>query len=190
MQQHLRERTRRMKVLEELRQLIKEPEITEAPFQTLLGKNPWVFGGEVIKAAELRTIGTSDQVDIPIIRGDGSMVVVELKRAAGTRIHRMDHGYPTLGSEVHIAVQQAQRYLYELDRSADTLMLKHGFDARRATALVVIGVYPDLEKDEADKFRESFRIYNSHLARVQVTTYDDLLQNALRLVSLENSELN
>lgn len=185
----LRERARRVKVLDELEQLITEAGTAEASFQKLLEQNPWVFGGEVVNADELRTIGTADQIDIPIMRGDGSMVVVELKRASAASIARNDHGYPVLTGEVHLAVQQAQRYLYELDRCADTLLIKHGFDARRATALVVIGVYPHLEGIKADKFRESFRIYNSHLARVQVTTYDDLLQNARRLVELRHSEV-
>lgn len=184
----LREHARRVKVLDNLEQLIAEEGTPEASFQKLLEQNPWVFGGEVVKADELRTIGTADQIDIPIIRGDGSMVVVELKRASAASISRNDHGYPVLTGGVHLAVQQAQRYLYELDRIADTLLIKHGFDARRATALVVIGVDPNLEGREADKFRESFRIYNSHLARIQVTTYDHLLQNARRLIELKHSE--
>lgn len=184
----LRERSRRIEVLDELEWLIFHENTVESSFQKLLEKNPWVFGGEVVKADELRNIGTSDQIDIPIVRGDGSMVIVELKRAAATSIDRNDHGYPVLTGDVHLAVQQAQRYLYELDRLADTLMLKHGFDARRATALVVIGVSPDLPERESDKFRESFRIYNSHLARIQVTTYDQLLQNARRLTELRSPE--
>lgn len=182
----LRERTRRSEALEELEGLINAPDTPESGFQRLLEQNPWVFGGEVVRVAELRSITSADEVDIPIVRGDGSVLIVELKRAA-VSISRSDHGYPVLSGEVHLAIQQAQRYLYELDRIADTLLQKHRFDARRATALVVIGKDPQFDDPlKGDKFRESLRIYNSHLARVQLITYDALLSNARRLLYLSD----
>ena len=185
----LRERTRRSEVLEELERLINAPDTPESDFQRLLEQNPWVFGGEVVRVAELRSITSADEVDIPIVRGDGSVLIVELKRASAVSISRSDHGYPVLSVEVHLAIQQAQRYLYELDRIADTLLQKHRFDARRATALVVIGKDPQFDDSlKGDKFRESLRIYNSHLARVQLITYDALLSNARRLLDLNDPQ--
>lgn len=186
----LKEHDRRSTVLDKLEDLIEDPETLEKDFQELLEDNPWVFGGEVLTAEKLRTISPSEQIDIPIVRGDGSMVIAELKRGSNVNLTRTDHDYPVLAGEVNLAVQQAERYLYELDREADTLLVKYGFDARRASALVVIGVTPELDDREADKFRESFRIYNSHLARVQVITYDALLDNARRVLSLGDEDIN
>lgn len=180
----LKEHDRRSDVLDELQKLIDDPETLEKDFQDLLQDNPWVFGGEVARSHTLRNISTQDQIDIPIIRGDGSMVIVELKRAKAAQIKKTDHEYPVLSDGVHTAVQQAERYLYVLDKKVNELQMEQHFDARRATSLVVIGVWPDLKDLEKDRFEESFRIYNSHLARVQVITYDALLANARRLLSL------
>lgn len=168
----LKEHDRRSDVLDELQKLIDDPETLEKDFQDLLQDNPWVFGGEVARSHTLRNISTQDQIDIPIIRGDGSMVIVELKRAKAAQIKKTDHEYPVLSDGVHTAVQQAERYLYVLDKKVNELQMEQRFDARRATSLVVIGVWPDLKDLEKDRFEESFRIYNSHLARVQVITYD------------------
>ncbi|AGP30119.1 Shedu anti-phage system protein SduA domain-containing protein [Corynebacterium terpenotabidum] len=180
----LKEHDRRSDVLDELEDLIEDPKTVEQDFQDLLQVNPWVFGGEVSRSHALRNISTQDQIDIPIVRGDGSMVIVELKRAKAAQIKKTDHEYPVLSDGVHTAVQQAERYLYVLDKKVNDLQIEQQFDARRATALVVIGVWPDLEDSEKKLFEESFRIYNSHLARVQVITYDSLLANARRLLDL------
>lgn len=182
----IRERKRRSAVLDELEKLVYSADVREIEFQRLLENHPWIFGGEVVRSHELRSISPHDQIDIPIIRGDGSMVIVELKRATDAKIKTADHGYPVVGSEVHLAVQQAERYLYELDSAVHRLLSRERFDARRATALVVIGVMPELEGTEKDRFEESFRIYNTHLARVQVTTYDQLLGNARRMVEIKS----
>ncbi|MGA4860818.1 hypothetical protein ACPCAB_29810 [Streptomyces koyangensis] len=66
--------------------MIEDDTTTWHALQRALTGMHWIFGGRVIGQADRRRLVPGDEVDIPLIRGDGSFQVVELKRAAGVKL--------------------------------------------------------------------------------------------------------
>lgn len=84
---------------------------------------------------------SGDEVDIPLIRGDGALHVVELKRAASLRgpLVKEHRGAWVPTALVHDAVGQAVNYLVGLDENRQRLREELGIETRRASAMVLIG---------------------------------------------------
>lgn len=64
------------------------------------------------------------------------------------------------------------------------MLNEFGIDTRRARATVVVG-YPDLQQDPtAVEIHATLRIVNSHLGRIEVITYQQLLDRSERVLDL------
>lgn len=144
----------------------------------------WIFGGRYVGESKRKQLTIGDVVDIPLLRPDGSLHVVELKGAnirhlveqhRGTRDRQEVAGeleaVPLIvGSEVHRAVGQAMNYLCHLDETRDQILTRFRIDTRRSSATVLIG-HPDFVEDfSREEVDETFRIYNSHHARLRFST--------------------
>jgi hypothetical protein len=161
----------------------------EERLRPLMKGEAWIFGGQFIGEAARRQLTVHSTVDIPLLRGDGSLHVVELK---GPRIPRLVEDYRAaghvVGQDINRAVGQVQNYLRDLDESAATIKQNLGIDCRRSTGTVVIGnsrVVPEVERS---KVAEALRVYNSHLSRIQVMTYDELIDNARRALEFRPAD--
>ncbi|MYU05297.1 DUF4263 domain-containing protein [Streptomyces sp. SID8366] len=173
---------RRTAGLRELRAVVDDPTATEADLQRALQGNHWIFGGRYVGEAARRRLVPGDEVDIPLIRADGALHIVELKRAMGLkrpliRRHR-DAWVPA--DAVHEAVGQAVNYLVGLDENRARIREEFGIETRRAGALVLLGhlaLHADVPEEEVG---ETLRTFNAHVTRVEVLTYKELLDNAER----------
>jgi hypothetical protein len=144
-----------------------------------------MFGGQFVGVEKTRILTTQDQIDIALITGDGSLHVVELKRANIPKLVKPYRNHYIVGNEVHEAVSQTENYLRSLDEEAHTIKSKLKFEAHRVFATVVIGhVNHNVEDMDDDDFYRTLRTYNSHLMRVQVITYDQLIDNAFNSLKL------
>jgi len=75
-------------------------------------------------------------------------------------------------------------YLCHLDEERDHILARFKIEARRATGTVLIG-HPDFVSDFSDEeIAGTLRIYNSHLSRVEVMHYRDLIESAERALAL------
>lgn len=167
--------------LVELRNAIEAPDTLEGELQRLLEDKPWIFGGRYIGVADRRKLLPDSEFDIPLIRGDGSLHIVEIKRAMriGGLIKRNRGGW-TLMAEVNDAIGQAEGYLVSLDENRDWVHQKFGVDARRASATVLIGhpaVQPHIPEAQIN---EVLRMFNTQRTRVEVITYKELADSAER----------
>ncbi len=173
---------RRAAGLDELRRVIEDPGALERELQQALEGQHWIFGGRFVGEAAQRRLVPGDEVDIPLIRGDGALHVVELKRAMGLKgplVKRHREAWVPAAS-VHEAVGQAVNYLVGLDEHRTHIREHLGIETRRASALVLIGhpaVQPEAPEEELN---EALRTFNAHLSRVEVLTYKELLDNARR----------
>lgn len=77
---------------------------------------------------------------------------------------------------------QAQNYLRALDEQRSTIFTEMGINCRRSSATVVIGHSRKVRSVDAEQVRDTLRTYNSHLARIEVRPYDELIENAYRAV--------
>ncbi|MET9009713.1 Shedu anti-phage system protein SduA domain-containing protein [Streptomyces olivaceoviridis] len=175
----LRRRAERLKAL---RAVVEDRAATEADLQRALEGNHWIFGGRFVGEAARRRLVPGDEVDIPLIRGDGALYVVELKRAMSLTpplVKRQRNAWVP-AAQVHEAVGQAVNYLVGLDEHRTRIRDEFGIETRRAGALVLVGhpgLHPDVPEREVN---EALRTFNSHVTRVEVLTYKELLDNAER----------
>ncbi|MFF8994081.1 Shedu anti-phage system protein SduA domain-containing protein [Streptomyces sp. NPDC014983] len=183
----------RRQVVAHLKQLAETPGTNETKMQASIGENFWLFGGKYTGVASRRDMTYLDQHDIPLICSDGSLHIVELKGPHIPRLVRRHRNHWIVGNEVHEAVSQAQNYLRALDEQGLNLQatfeneLGVRYDMRRAKATVLIG-HPDHVNAQSVTRRsieQAIRTYNSHLTRVEVLTYADLVESAERALTFE-----
>src|SRR5260221_633749 len=145
---------RRRNQLTKLHAIVQDPQSTErGNIHPQLKKMGWIFGGRYVGESTRHQLSIGDVLDIPLLRADGSLHIVELKGSnIPTLVHR--HRGPTspqtvaghreelpliVGPEVHQAVGQAMNYLCHLDETRDHILARFKIDTRRASATVLIG---------------------------------------------------
>ena len=190
---------RRRNQLAELQRIINDPNSNERDdIHPQLKKMTWVFGGRYVGESKRKQLTTGDVLDIPLLRPDGSLHVVELKGANIPHLverHRGTWDRQTvageleavpliLGSDVHRAVGQAMNYLCHLDETRDHILSRFKIDTRRASATVLIGQPSFVQGFSREEIDETLRIYNSHLARIEVLHYADLIESAGRALAV------
>jgi len=171
-----------------LRAAVENPSSSESALHECLKNQEWIFGGVYVAELARRRYTPDTILDIPLLRGDGSLHVVELKRAnIGDLVIRRS-GHLMLGAPAHRAVSQAQNYLRTLDENRQTILANYGVDPRRASATVVIGHPRYVNKGIArQEVAETLRTYNTHMARIEVIPYETLLESAARMLDLSSA---
>jgi hypothetical protein len=160
--------------------VVRDPVSAENDVQRILDKQWWMFGGRFIDKAKRRSLTVLDQLDVPLIRSDGSLHIVELKQANIPGLIRKHRNHLVVGNDVHEAVSQAMNYLVSLDEQRAQILTDLGIDVRRAAATIVVGHTDFVDGFTADQVHETIRTYNSHLSRVEVITFDELVSGATK----------
>jgi len=179
---------RRRQMLDKAMLLATRSDATESDMQNLIGTAHWIFGGQYVTTLGRRNALSLDEHDIPLVCSDGSLHIVELKGPVVPSLLRKHRNHWIVGNDVHEATMQAVNYI----RTADELgagvqrnlreELGIDIDFRRVFATVVIGHRAHLVAQgmPPDQFDVALRTYNAALSRVQVITYDQLFDAALR----------
>ncbi|MFI8914424.1 Shedu anti-phage system protein SduA domain-containing protein [Streptomyces sp. NPDC053513] len=171
-----------------LRTVVEDPDSSESALHACLKNQEWIFGGAYVAELARRQYTPETILDIPLLRGDGSLHVVELKRANIQDLVIRRSGQLMLGAAAHRAVSQAQNYLRAMDENRPGILAEHGVDTRRASATVVIG-HPQYVTGGVTprEIAESLRTYNAHQTRIEVITYEALLDSASRMLALSSA---
>jgi hypothetical protein len=183
----------RRALLQQAADLAADPATTETDMQHLIGSAWWVFGGRYVGVLKRRDLLTLDEHDIPLISADGSLHIVELKGPNIPAVVKKHRNHWIVGNDVHEATMQAANYLRTADEEAlalQTLVAEElGIDIRlrRAFATVVVGHKDHLRANDIPdgQLELAIRTYNAQLSRVQVVTYDQLIDTALRSLSFD-----
>jgi hypothetical protein len=165
-----------------LRQMAEDPHASEQDLQRALQGQFWIFGGQFAGEAARRRLVPGDEIDIPLIRGDGTLQIVEIKRSMALRgsLVKRHRGGWVPSAQVHDAVGQALNYLVNLDEHRLRIRRQFGLETRRARALVLIGHPAAQAGVPEDKINEVLRTINTHMGRIEVLTYKEILDNAER----------
>jgi hypothetical protein len=131
-----------------------------------------MLGGQYIAMGPRREWTVEDSLDILLEGADRYFEIVELKRS-NAQLFIRDHGNWIVSAEVNKAVHQAAHYISEIEADRGNLIRKYKIDLYKLKAKVLIGRIAQDEEDEGAK-RESLRMYNSHLHRIEVITFDEL----------------
>lgn len=177
---------RRRDALALLRSTVLNPHAVEADLQRALEKNPWIFGGRFVDLATRRLFAPGTEIDLPLLRPDGVLHVIEIKRA-NTKVVTHQRGRLIPSAEVHRAVEQVMNYFVSLDERREEIWKKWRVDVRRCQATVVIG-HPQHTKEDPRSVHEALRVYNSHLSRIEVLTYQELIATAEHAVDFTRTD--
>lgn len=151
----------------------------EGVYQRFLEEHAWIFGTHYVGRWPGRQICVGDQQDFILQSADGFYDIIELKRPTHDVLRwdeAHDDFYP--GPELSQAIGQVQHYLRNIDQELPAIVLRHGIHPYRARGIIVIG---RLGSGDAEQ-RSALRGFNSHLSRIQVLTYTDLLTMAELIV--------
>lgn len=189
---------RRRELVAQLRRLVDNPNSTETQVQNLIGSAYWIFGGRYVGVAERRNLAMLDQTDIPLLGSDGTLHIVELKGPSVDKLIVRHRNHWIVGAAVHKATAQAMNYLRSLDEQGLALSkmfsneLGQSYDMSRVFATVVIGHSDHHRPAQAtsDVVARTLRQYNAGLNRVEVITYDQLVESAERPLAFEHDTKN
>ncbi|MCR8944093.1 DUF4263 domain-containing protein [Streptomyces sp. OUCMDZ-4982] len=182
------QRARRQADLDELRAAVDDLTTSEADLQKIIQRMTWIFGGEFLPGTSRRNLTPRDQLDLSLLRPDGTLHGVELKRAHIKDLVKTQRNHLIVGPRVNEAVGQAMNYLRELDERRSQILVDFDIDCRRASMTVVIGHSRFVTGVTSAEVDETIRTYNSHWNRVSLTTYDRLIGNAQRALDLTGPE--
>jgi hypothetical protein len=176
---------RRATGLAQLRTVAEDPTATEQDLQEALEGQHWIFGGRFVgDEPTYRRLVAGDEYDIPLIRADGSLFVVELKLSMKLKepLVKRHRGSWVAAAAVNDAMSQAVNYLVGLDENRLRIRDEAGIETRRASAMVLIG-HPACQPEAPEEaIHEALRILNTHINRVEVLTYKELIDNAERSI--------
>jgi len=173
--------------VEKLEELI-ESDALETLFQNHLAEHPWMFGSEYSELLDRRKYTRDEQQDFMVRRtADGYLEVIEIKRPlAGKPLFKYDIShkayYPS--EELSKVIGQVTKYLEKLDGDRNTINYDLGEDVTKIRAKIIIGQNGDAEQ------RKALRRLNGHLHRIEILTFDQLLQIARQVVKYQEQILS
>jgi hypothetical protein len=96
----------------------------------------------------------------------------------------LDHGNYVPSSDLTKAITQASRYIYEVEREANSVKFLErvgGVKTVKPRCILVFGRSNDWNEEQA----EAYRIMNAGFHNLTVLTYDHVLTRAKRIVGLD-----
>ena len=182
------EHSRQMKGLLRLERTVRDPASTVAHLYGVLKDEPWVFGGRFVPQDTRYRVPGLKAVDLPILRPNDILHVVRLAPANIPDLAAGGRNSAALGVRVHEAVSESMNLLRSLDELRHRIFQELQIDTRRASVTIVIGSPEHLGDGSAvpgwSAIEEAIRVYNSHLSRIEVMTYEDLVRSARRMLRL------
>ncbi|MDR4514493.1 Shedu anti-phage system protein SduA domain-containing protein [Nitrosomonas sp.] len=179
------EQAKRRKAIVDFQQMLGNDQV-ESNWQTWFQENSWVLGSEFVKVLDERHIDTHNISDFLMEAYDGFLDIVEIKRPEGQLRFwsaSRDHGNPVPSQGLIKAITQASRYIYEVEREANSIKFLERVDNVRTVkprGTLIFGRSGEWSSDEI----EAYRILNSSYHNLSIMTYDHVLQRARQMVGM------
>ncbi|WP_432127855.1 hypothetical protein [Streptomyces sp. bgisy082] len=93
------QRTRRQDDLNELRAAVENSKTRESDLQNIIQRMTWIFGSEFDPGTVRRNLTLRDQLDLALVRPDGTLHGVELKKA---NIKKLVTSTPAVDRDLHV----------------------------------------------------------------------------------------
>jgi len=176
----------RSDALDKLRNLILTNAL-EDKFQKLLDENWWMLGGQYVERIPWREWTIEETLDMLLRSADGYFDIVELKRSDAA-LFKQDHGKWIVSAAVNDAVNQAGHYISEIEANRSDLLRRRHVDLYKLKAKVIMGCI-DEQQEDVDGKRQALRMYNSHLHRIEVIAYDELVRMGEHIIDANRGEI-
>ncbi len=178
---------RRAKAVSELESMLGK-DLAEPNWQQWFKENDWILGSDFVQILDEREIDVDHIADFLMKAYDGFLDLIEIKRPEGRMkfwADALDHGNYVPHSDLTKAITQAQRYIFEVEREANsikTMRRLQGVGAVKPRCVLIYGRSDDWNEDQA----EAYRILNSGYHNLSILTYDHVLERARRIAGLES----
>ncbi len=183
---HALEYRRKAEAIRELEEML-ERDLVEANWQHFFERNDWILGSDFVRMLDEREIDVDHIADYLMQAYDGFLDLIEIKRPGGSMrfwADALDHGHHVPHSDLTKAITQAQRYIYEVEREANSVKALDRFEGVRAVkprCTLIFGRSHDWTPEQT----ESYRILNASQHSLSILTYDHVLERARRVLSTE-----
>ena len=177
---------RRKKAINAFEKMLRTDRI-EADWQKWFEDNTWVLGSEFVSVLDERHIDIQNISDFLMQTYDGFLDIVEIKRPEGNLRFwsaSRDHGNLIPSSDITKAITQAGKYIYEVEREANSVKFLRrvkGVRTVKPRGILIFGRSIDWGEDE----NEAYRILNSSYHNLTIMTYDHVLERAKRMVGYD-----
>jgi hypothetical protein len=179
------QQARRVRAISQFEAMLEEDAL-ESKWQQWFTRNSWVLGSEFVEIIG-RHIDRNNISDFLMRSYDGFVDIVEIKRPEGALRFwspTLDHGHPVPHTDLTKALTQASRYLFEVEREANSVKFERSVRGARVVKPRCILIFGRSE-DWTDAHVEAYRILNAGFHNLTVLTYDHVLARARRIVGLE-----
>lgn len=177
---------RRARAVREFEHMLTR-DLREAPWQEWFQRNNWVLGSQFVRVLDERHIDTQHISDFLMQAYDGFLDIVEIKRPEGGLgfwASSLDHGNYVPSQDLVKALTQASRYIYEVEREANSVKFLERVDGVRTVKPRCILIY-GRSTGWNQKQVEAYRILNAGYHNLTVLTYDHVLARARRVSGIE-----
>lgn len=167
-----------------------EQDLVEQKWQAWFEKNDWVLGSEFVRILDEREIDTANITDYLMQAYDGFLDIIEIKRPKGSLqfwADELDHGNYIPSSDLTKAITQATKYIYEVEREANSVKFLERVDNVRTIKPRCVLIYGRSNGWNNDQ-REAYRILNSSYHNLTIMTYDHVLSRAKRILGIKEEE--
>jgi len=170
-----------------LKSLIESSDDSESKYQNHLKENPWEFGSEYSEILDRRKWTRDDNLDFMLRRTvDNYLEIIEIKTPAVMPLFNYDKSHDSYYASAKLSqvMGQVYRYIEEVERNRDSIIAQDKIDPLKIRARIIIGV------DGSEIEQAALRTMNSHLHRVEIITFDQLLRVAKRTLDIFESQIS
>ncbi len=170
-----------------LKNLIASADNTESIYQNQLKNNPWIFGSEYSEILDRRKWTRDNNLDFMLRRTvDNYLEIIEIKTPAAMPLFIYDKSHDSYYASAKLSpvIGQVYRYIAEVERNRDSIIAQDNIDPLKIRARIIIGV------DGSEAEQAALRTMNSHLHRVEIITFDQLLRVAKRTLDIYESQIS
>jgi Domain of unknown function (DUF4263) len=167
-----------------------ERDLVESNWQRFFEQHDWILGSDFVRMLDEREIDVDHIADYLMQAYDGFLDLIEIKRPGGSMrfwADALDHGHHVPHSDLTKAITQAQRYIYEVEREANSLKTLErlgGVKAVKPRCTLIFGRSEDWTDDQT----EAYRILNASHHNLSILTYDHVVERARRMLSIASPE--
>jgi len=176
----------RVRAIREFEKMLEQDRKEDA-WQGWFQKNSWVLGSEFVRILDERYIDVQNISDFLMEAYDGFLDIVEIKRPQGG-LHfwaaSLDHGNYVPSSDLTKAITQATRYIYEVEREANSVKFLERVGQVKTVKPRCILIFGRSNNWNSNQI-ETSRIMNAGFHNLTVMTYDHVLERAKRIVGID-----
>lgn len=179
---------RRVRSIRQFEKML-EANLKEPRWQEWFQDNDWILGSDFVRVLDERQIDTCNISDFLMEAYDGFLDIIEIKRPEGELrfwASNMDRANYVPSQDLVKAITQASRYVYEVEREANSVKFLErvaGVRTVKPRSILVFGRSNGWNKQQ----QEALRILNANYHNLTIMTYDHVLQRAKRMIGIEQN---